>query len=75
MRKLRILVEHNYRDVKKYWMSQDFARNLKLHQVPIEIMYKCSAIMKSFHACLYTSGKTIDRFEMDQPSLEDFLNA
>lgn len=56
MSSVRVLVEHNYRDIKKIWTSQDFARNLKLRQAPIAIPYKFATIMKKIYMCLYESG-------------------
>ena len=74
MSALRILVEHNYRDLKQWWCSQDYARNLKVRQAPIGILYQASTIMLNFNTCLYRSGQTIERFGISPPSLDDYIN-
>lgn len=73
MSRVRIIVEHNYKDVKQFWITQDFARNLKVRQCPIAYLYKASAILTNFRVCLYKSGQTISRFLLDPPTLDEFL--
>lgn len=55
MSNVRVAVEHNYRDVKQFWITQDFSRNLKVSQAPIALLYKFSAILTIFHVCFYNS--------------------
>lgn len=31
-----VLVEHNYKDLKKYWIGQNFHRKIKVRKAPIE---------------------------------------
>ena len=49
---VRVSVEHNYKDLKHYWVSNDFARELKVRQAPVGLLYRASAILLNFHACL-----------------------
>lgn len=73
MSSLRVLVEHNYRDLKQMWTSQDFARQLKVRLAPIGLLYKSSAILLNVRTCLYQGGQTIARFALPPPSLDEFL--
>lgn len=73
MSSLRVLVEHNYRDLKQMWSSQDSSRQLKVRLAPIGLLYKSSAILLNFRTCLYQGGQTIQRFELPPPSLDAFL--
>lgn len=41
-------VEHSCKDLKQKWISQDFARNLKVRKAPIALLYKSSAILWNF---------------------------
>lgn len=75
MSKVRVAVEHNYKDLKQYWISQDLARNLKVRQAPIAVLYKASAILLNFHACIYKRGQIREQFNVAPPSLADYLAA
>ena len=45
MSSVRISVEHNYKDLKQNWPSQDFARKLHVRQAPIGLLYKSCALL------------------------------
>lgn len=75
MSSVRVSVEKNYRDVKQFWISQDFLRNLWIIQAPLAVLYKGSAIMNNFHVCLYKYGQNVHRFAVQPPSLDVFLNS
>lgn len=72
---LRIIVEHNYRDLKQLWTLQDYVQNLKVCQAHIGILYRASAIMLNFHTCVYKSGKTMDLFALVHSSIDDYNNS
>lgn len=69
-----VSVEHSYKDLKQLWVSQDFARNLKVRQAPIGLLYKSSAIMLNFRTCAYKGGQTIARFQVIPPTLDEYMN-
>lgn len=73
MSSVRVAVEHNYKDLKQYWVSQDFARNLRVKKAPIALLYRASAILLNFQSCLYRRGQIVDRFDVTPPSLEEYL--
>lgn len=73
MSSLRVLVEHNYRDLKQFWCSQDFARNLKVRLSPVGLLYKSSAIMLNLRTCLYQGGQTFLRFGLAPPSISELI--
>lgn len=73
MSSLRVLVEHNYRDLKQLWTSQDYARNLKVRQAPIGLLYQASAIMLNFRTCLYRGGQTVERLGLNPPTLDEYI--
>lgn len=75
MSSIRVYVENNYKDVKQFWVSQDFARNLKVRQIPIGLMYKASALLLNMLICAYGGGQTSARFNVSPPSLDDYLSA
>lgn len=75
MSAVRVSVEHNYKDLKQYWVSQDFARNLRVRKAPIALLYKASALLLNFHACLYKRGQVQEQFETEPPSLDEYMNA
>lgn len=37
---VRVFVDHNYKDLKHFWTSQDFAQNMKIWNAPIALLYK-----------------------------------
>lgn len=74
MSSIRVSVEHNYKDLKQLWVSQDFARNLKVRQAPIGLLYKASALLLNFRTCAYSCGQTSARFNVVPPSLEEYLS-
>lgn len=74
MSSMRVSVEHNYRDFKQQWSSQDYARNLKVRQAPVGLLYQVSVIMFNFRTCLYRGGQTIDRFGIPPPTLEEYIS-
>lgn len=75
MSSLRVLVEHNYRDLKQFWTSQDYSRQLKVRAAPIGLLYRASAIMLNFRTCLYESGITCNRIGLHPPSLDVYINS
>lgn len=75
MSSLRESVEHNYKDLKQNFVSQDFPRNLKARQAPISLMYKASAILWNLRVCAYKSGQVADRFGIDPPTFDLYLSA
>lgn len=74
MSTVRVAVEHNYKDLKQYWTSQDFARNLKVRLTPIAMLYKASALLLNFHVCLYGGGQVGCQFDVKPPTLLEYLN-
>lgn len=75
MSKVRVAVEHNYKYLKQYCISQDVSSNLKVHQSPISVLYKSSVILLNFNAFIYKSGQIREQFNVDLPFLEDYLAA
>lgn len=58
----------SYKDLKQQWISQNFARNLKLRQAPISILYKASALLWNFRICMYSgtfSAKASSKADFD----------
>lgn len=53
---IRVAVEYNYKDLKKYWNIQDYARNLKVIKSPIGNNYNSCTILLNLHAYLYQGG-------------------
>lgn len=72
---VRVSVEHNYKDLKQFWVRQDFARQLQVRKAPIALLYKASALLLNMHACLYTRGQVAEQFQLDPPPLEQYLEA
>lgn len=67
---LSVSVEHNYKDLKQYWTSQDFSRKLKARKVPISLLYKASALMLNFRVCLYQGGQIQIHYNIRAPTLD-----
>lgn len=74
MSAVRVSVEHNYKDLKQFWTSQDFARNLHVCKAPIALLYKSCALLLNIHACLYKRGQEEETFQVTPPSLEEYLH-
>lgn len=68
-------VEHNYKDLKQFWTSQDFARNLKVGQASIALIYKYLALLLNMRACLYQRRQVADMFEQDSSPIDVYLNS
>ena len=73
MSEVRVSVEQNYKDLKQLWCSQDFARRLKVRHAPIGLLYKMSALLTNFRVCLYKGGQITAYYNLDPPSLEEYL--
>lgn len=73
MSEVRVSVEHNYKDLKQLWSIQDFARNLKVRQAPIALLYKMAALLTNLRLCLYRGGQITAYYKLDQPTLEEYL--
>ena len=73
MSEVRVSVEHNYKDVKQLWTSQDYLRNMKVLKAPIALLYKMSALLTNFRVCLYSGGQINHYYEIDPPSLDEYL--
>lgn len=75
MSSLRIIAEHNYRDLKELLTSKDYVQNLYVRQGHIGLIYRAYAIMLNFHAFLYKSRKTMEDLVLAPPSLDDYINS
>lgn len=75
MSEVRVCVEHNYKDLKQLWTSQDFPRKIKIRQTPIAMLYKAAALLTNFRVCLYEGGQINAYFECIAPSLDEYLEA
>lgn len=73
MSSLRESVEHNYKDIKQQWVSQDFPRNLKVRQSPISLLYKASAVLWNFRVCAYKCGQVHLKFNVEPPTLNTYI--
>eukprot|EP00171_Calliarthron_tuberculosum_P002822 IDg2822t1 len=73
MSAIRVAVEHNYKDLKQIWVSQDFARNLKVRQAPVALLYKASALLWNFRTCFYKGGQVVQAFQVQPPTFEEYL--
>lgn len=73
MSEARVSVEHNYKDVKQLWSSQDFARKIKVRLAPVGLLYRMSALLTNFRVCLYQSGQIGTFFNCCPPTLEEYL--
>ena len=71
MSSLRVAIEHNYKDLKQMWTSQDFARKLKVRQAPIGMLYKAPALLRNLRTCAYRGGQTIATFRVDLPTIDE----
>lgn len=71
----RVAVEWHYKDVKQMWSMNDFARRLKVKQSPIACMYIASVLLLNFRTCMYGGGQTSAHFNLQPPSLEDYVNS
>ena len=56
MSSVRISVEHNCKDIKQNWVSQDFSRNLKVRKSPVGLLYHPAAFLWNFRICFYCGG-------------------
>lgn len=74
MSEVRVSVEHNYKDLKQLWNSQDFARKIKVRQSPVALLYKMSALLTNFRVCLYQGGQINAFFDCPPPTLEEYLD-
>lgn len=74
MSAVRIAVEHNYKDLKQNWTSQDFSRNLKVRKAPIALLYRASALLLNFRMCFYGGGQVGEMFELDPPTIDHYIN-
>lgn len=73
MSEVRVSVEHNYKDVKQLWSSQDYVRNTKVRKVPTAFLYKMSALLTNFRVCLYNGGQISTHFDVKAPLLDEYL--
>lgn len=72
MSSVRVSVEHNYKDLKQQWSSQDYARKLMVRKCPIALSYKACAIMWNIRTCFYRSGQVTERFNTTPPSFQEY---
>lgn len=54
--KVRVAVEHNFKELKQFLTNAAFTRNLKARKASIAVLYKSSAIPLNLYACLYRLG-------------------
>lgn len=73
MSAVRVTVEHSYKDIKKYWTSQDFARMLKVRKAPISLLYRSSCLLFNIRTCLYGGGQVQHQYHLRAPSVEEYL--
>ena len=57
MSSVRVSVEHNYKDLKQLWTSQDFARRLMVQKAPIGLLYKAIGLLWNFALAFIEEGK------------------
>lgn len=50
MSSVPVSVEHSNGELNKYWVIQDFAKNVKVRRCPVVLLYKCCAILHNIHA-------------------------
>lgn len=60
-------------DLKQLWVSQDSARNLKVFQAPISLLYKVSAILLNLRTCAYRGGEVVGKFGVFPQRLKHVL--
>lgn len=48
MSAMRISAEHDYEDIKQFWIRKDFSRNLKVWKVSISLLYQSSILLLDF---------------------------
>lgn len=72
MSAVRTSVEHNYKDMKQYWISKDFSRNFKVQKAPMALLYKVSTLVLNFHVCLHGEGKIWQHYDVAAPTLEEY---
>ena len=73
MSRVRVSVEQSYKDVKQQWISQDFPRNLKVHQSPISLLYRASVLLLNFRTCFYKGGQVGIQYQCSAPSFEEYV--
>lgn len=75
MSRVRVIVEHNYKDFEQYWVRQNFSRNLQVRKAPIALLYKASAILLNLHAFNYNRGQIREQLDVSETSFEVYLVA
>lgn len=73
MSSVKILVEHNYRDLKQIWCSEDCAKSLRDRHAPIGLLYRDAEILLEFIICVQRGGQTTASFALIPPFLEPYL--
>lgn len=71
MSSVRVTVEHSYKDIKQYWMIQDFDRMLKARKAPIALLYRSSCLLINIKKCLYEREQVQHQYRINwarQPS-------
>ena len=71
MSKIRVFVEHAFKDDKQYFTHIDFARNGKISITPFALWYYAAAILWNFRVCLY-GCPTASYFDCEPRSLEAY---
>lgn len=70
---VRVSLEHNNKDLKHYWISNDFTRNLKVRKCFIVLLHKSSAILLNFQSLNYYPVHTLDQFNFTPPILDEYI--
>lgn len=68
-----VAVEHSYKDLKHLWISQNFARQIKVRKAPSALLYKTSALLTKLKFFLHGDGQINAYFACQPLTLEEYL--
>lgn len=71
MSSFRVSVEHNFKNIKKLWISQYFAPNVKVRIAPVGLLCKAIVLLCNFHTCAHRGGQTIAGYQVMPPKLDE----
>lgn len=68
-----IAVDYSYKDLMQQWNSQNYARQAKVRNKLVWLLYKISALLINFRVCLYDGGQINAYSDRRPPTLEKYL--
>jgi len=74
MSKIRVAVEWTFGEIVMLSKFHDYKKGQKLNESPVEKHYIVAVLLANCHVCMYGTGTHNEYFNIDPPTLNDYLS-